>query len=80
MANASMNSDSSGQAEQPAGQGAGNGILELAGQHVRVARPPRVAPQVPGQHLGHGQLVDVAVPGAEDVLLPPAAVAARLEQ
>ena len=80
MTNASMNSDSSGRLSSQAGQGAGHGVLELAGQDVGVAGPPRVAPQVLGQHLGHGQLVDVAVPRADHVLLPQAPVTAGLEQ
>ena len=59
-------------AEHPAGQRAGGHVLQLAGQQVAVAMSPRVLPEIPGEHLRHGELVDLAWPGALGVLLPGA--------
>jgi hypothetical protein len=60
--------------------GPGDGVLQLVRNNV--GRPGRtgVVPQVLGDGLGHGQLVDRARAEPHRVLFPHAAVSARPEQ
>ena len=51
-------------AEQCPRQCSADGVLELARQDVLVAGHPRMAPQMLGEHLGDGELVDISGPGA----------------
>jgi hypothetical protein len=67
-------------AEQRPRQRPADGVLELARQHVLVAGHPRVAPQMMGEHLGDGELVDIPGPRAQHVLLPSLPVRALLSQ